>query len=397
MSLDKDAVKKLLESIHPKEESDVEKYTKLLETVSNQNNNGIDPLMLMLLTDTKGKGMDKLYDIIAVKEITKLLRGSDDSNESIKNIIEKLDERTDKKIEALQKSFQDSLKAIVEVIPKPKSEEALLLEKIAEKLSNPDKKGDSTADEIIKLITVLNNSNKKADDPVESFSKIYGIVNSSNDKYMDLKEQMLKQANDATQKQLEQALRIIDQQKDNADWMNKLKESTQTINQFKKFMEESGLKPVPAPTEKGKVDLKYILDTVNEVVKNIIPAIPPPKSKPSWDVEKEAQRLYSKYKDAFTQPDGSPITIDIVRQELMKNPDIERVWDAQITEALKQQMKEEAPAEKESEESKNVVEEIFDKLQKEKKVEEKPATPEEKPDISPPEIPKPKTIKGNTA
>lgn len=340
--LNKEQVSDILNSIHPKDKEDpVDKYTELLKTVSNGQNSTIDPMLLMFLgNNNSNKSMDKLYEAVAMKQVFKMLNDDDNPKNSITDLVKSINEATDKKIQAMQEAFLQQLNALKEIMPKPKSEETMLLEKIAEKIGESEKKGDTDeVDKLVKLIAVIQGSKQPEKDPLDTFSKMYAMVNAGNEKYIGLKEDLLQQQNDATMQQLNQALHIIDQQKNNSDWMGELRKSTQTINQFKSFMEESGLKPVPQKTEGGKVDLKYILDTVSEVVKNIAPNLPPPRKNPTWDVDKEAQKLYSKYKDILGQEDGKPLTLDFVKNELQKNPNVENLWQSHIKKAYEDQMK----------------------------------------------------------
>lgn len=341
-SINKEQVSEILKSMHPKNNDDpVDKYTELLKTVSNNQSSGIDPtLMLLMGNNNSNKSLDKLYEMVALKQTLKML-GDDDSDKhkdsEITALIKSINDSTDKKLEALQNSFAEQIKAMMQLMPKPESEETKLLKIIASKLENADKKGNTDeVDKLVKLLSVIQSEKPAEKDPIESFSKMYEMVNKGNEKYIGLKEDLLQQQNDATMQQLNQALQIIDQQKNNSDWLGELRKSTSTINQFKSFMEDSGLKPAPK-SENGKVDLKYILDTVSDVVKNIAPNLPPPTPKPSWDLDKEARSLYTKYKDILGDEKGNPLTVDFVKKELQKNPNVENIWQAQIKQAMDEQ------------------------------------------------------------
>jgi hypothetical protein len=375
--INKEQVAELLKSIHPKEQEDpVDKYTELLKTMSSgSSGNDMLPFIMMLMNDKSGKSTDKLYETIQFKTLMKMLKEDDNTKDDIKELVKEIVDANDKKIEALEKSFSTAITAIKEMLPKPKSQEQEFMEKILEQLAVANKKGDTDEmDKLVKLLTIVQ-GNKQDKDPLETFGKMYEMVNKGNEKYIQLKEDMLSQANKSTQEQLNQALNIIEQQKNNQDWMEKLRESTTTINKFKDFMEQAGLKPAPA--KEGKVDLKYILDTVSDVVKNIAPAIPAPRPNPSWDIEKEAKRLYSKYKDILKQEDGSPLSTDFIKQELQKNPNVENIWKMQIDEAMKS-----LPVET-TEEQKGKIDELLKSLKeqheqsKEPKTEPKEETKEE--------------------
>lgn len=384
-----------MESMRAKKEEDpVDKYTKLLETVGSGggDTNAMMPYLTMLMGQGGNKSMDKLYEAVAMKQVFKMLGDDDDKKLNIDAILEKMDARTDKKLDAMQKNFQAMFDKMAEMMPKPKSEESMLLEKLLEKMDKANDKGDvDEVDRLIKLITVMQQNKPQEKDPIESFKSMYEMVNQGNEKYIGLREEMLKQQNDATLQQLDQALRIIDQQKDNTDWMQKLQESTQTINRFKSFMEDSGLKPTPK-TENGKVDLKYILDTVSEVVKGIAPALPAPKKNPTWDVDKEAQRLQKKYGQYLQTEDGKPLSLDFIKNELEKNPSVENQWKYQIEQALKEQGQQgEVPEPEEDDE----IAKMFQQLEEEdEKGEEKETTTEETGDS---EKEKPETSKNEPA
>lgn len=341
--LSKEQISDLLNSIHPKEKEDtLDKYTELLKSLSNNQPVGIDPTLMMLLSSNNGnKSMDKIYEMVAMKQAFKMLSDDEDKprHNDIDDLIKAIREDTDKKLQVMQDNVSKQIEALKEALPKPKSDESILLEKLIEKMDNANKKGDTDeVDRLIKLIEVMQ-SNKPAEaDPLDTFSKMYGMVNASNERYMDLKEELYKQQNEATQEKLNEAWEIIKQNQNNADWMQELQKSTQTINKFKQFMEDSGLKPAPSKDSGGKVDLKYILDTVSEVVKNVAPNIPPPKQNPSWDIDKEATKLYNKYKTILGQENGQPLSLDFVKQELSKNPNIENIWQQQIKQAYNEQM-----------------------------------------------------------
>ncbi len=333
--LNKDQISEMLKAIKPdKPEDPVDKYTELLKTVSSSgNDNSTLPFLLMMMNQSGSKGMDKMAEALTnmqmIKMFAKMSEGDD--GDKISELIKSMKEDTDKKIEALTDKFTEAIK---EIAPKPKSEEAQLLEKLLEKLSSAENKGDTDeVDRTIKLIEAIRPKKEEGGDSLDTITKIFALANNNNDKYIALKEDILKQQNDATQQALDQALAIIKNQENNSDWLSKLQESTQTINKFQSFMESSGLKPTPK--EAGKVDLKYVLDTVSDVIKNIAPALPKPKQNPSWDLDKETNTLYNKYKDIITTEDGTPITKDFVKSQLERNPNVEHIWQEEIKSQMK--------------------------------------------------------------
>jgi hypothetical protein len=399
--LNKEQISEILKSIHPKENDDpVDKYTELLKTVAGNQSSGIDPMMMMLLGNNGGnKSLDKLYEMVALKQTLKMLSDDDKPKDDIKELIKSINESTDKKLIAIQESFKQQLEAFKDIIPKPKSDEAKLLEHLVDKLDKAEKTGNTDeVDTLIKLLSIIQTNKTPEKDPLDTFGKMYEMVNSGNERYIGLKEELLKQQNQETQEQLKQALRIIDRQKDDSDWMSKLEESTSTINQFKTFMEKSGLKPVPQQTEGGKVDLKYILDTVSEVVKNVAPNLSPPRRNPSWDVDKEASKLYTKYKDVLGQEDGTPLTLDFVKNELQKNPNVENIWQAHIKKAYEEQnmqMPTENPDMGEPVDTNEEIEKMFKELGKDVEPTPEPESKETTTETN--EVPQGKHIKGMSA
>jgi len=399
--LSKEKIEKLLEAVssHKNEESELDKLENIL-SLTKDDSSQVDPMMMLLLSNTKGSsGDDKLAEAIYRKELIKALR-SDDTN--IKDIIQELDKRTDEKIEALKQSFENTLNKTIEMLketlPKPKSKTEELLEELIKKISNSDKKEDST-DTLIKLIQILGADKKQ--DPLDTFSKMYSMVNEGNEKYIKLKEEMMQKENEATREQLQQALEIIRNNRNNQDWMEELKRSTRTINEFKKFMEESGLKPTPK-AEKGKIDMKFILDSISDIVGKIAPAIPPPQRKPTWDIDREAHTLYAKYKDILRQPDGSPLTEEFVKEQLLKSPNIEELWQDEIKKAYEEQQKAESEEiKKGDEEIENLIKEIVEpenneteNAEAEDKEEETDVKVEDEEEKTPKKEFKPKTVKG---
>lgn len=334
MALPKEKVAELLKNVKPKEESSEDKLLKLLETVKGSDgSDNMLPFMLMAMNSGKsgGDGLERVYYMKAMRDLF------DDGKDKfdIKDVIRELDERTSQKLERFEEKM---LQLIEKIAPKPESETDKLLKQLLAKVA--DGKGDkSDVNTVIELAKIFKGDNQK--DPVDIAIKLHEMNKDSLNEVNKWKERYYTDKNEATQKQLEQALQMIQLNQNNNDFMSQLHNATETLDKFKSFATQSGLiqQPDPNATKEGKLDWKYIMKTITDVVGNVAPMIRPPEQKSNWNLEAEADKVFKQYKDTITRQDGTPIDREFVKQELIKNPNVSRQWDMAIEEAMAQSMR----------------------------------------------------------
>ena len=332
MALPKEKVAELLKNITPKSESTEDKLLKLLESVKEgSGGDNMLPFMIMAMTGGNKGGMDmeKAFYLKAMKDLFK----DDSSSNDLSKVLKEMDERMSARIE---KSEERMIQLIKELVPKPESETDKLLKEVLNKLSNGNGKDDvNTAIELAKIFKT-DSSNQK--DPIDVALKLHEMNKDSMKEVNEWKERYFEDKNKATQSQLEQALEMIRLNQNNNDFMTQLQNATTTLDKFKSFATSSGLiqQPDPNVAKEGKLDWKYIMKTISEVISNVAPQLKPPEQKSNWNLDAEAERVYNQYKDRITREDGTPINKDFVKQELIKNPNVTAQWEYAIAQALKQ-------------------------------------------------------------
>lgn len=337
--IDKNKASEILKTLNAKDEDEpVDKFSRLLELAKGGGNDNMMSMLLPMMMGQNGnKAMETLTQMMTIKQMTKMFDDGDDNKNGLSQILKEMNEQTDKKLEAMRNDFRETIHELKDSLPKPESEETKLLKRLIENTEKNQTPQKDEYDKMQSLFKIIQSNNENKENPIETFKTLYGMMNEKDDKYMSLKEEVLKQKNEETQQELNRLLDYINENKNDSDWMAKLRESTQTINQFQTFMEDAGLKPAPSKSEGGKVDLKYIMDTISDVVKNVAPNIQPPRKNPSWDTAKEAQRLHKKYGAILTDEHDNPLTQEDIERELQKDPHLEQKWQHQIKQQLEAQ------------------------------------------------------------
>ncbi|WP_343577681.1 hypothetical protein [Mycobacterium sp.] len=322
--IDKSTIENILGKIVKPKENDNDKLYELLNNMQSKGSDNNSFLsMLPLFLNSKGNGgIDRLYDLIALQSAMNMMKPPEKNNKE--DILER-------EIREMKEEFKNELRELKETKNNNNSDtNSEILKVLLQSLIGNSGKNDN---ELLKiLIPVLKSDNK---DPIDILKNYAELISGNNDKVDKLKDEMhqrelekLKEHNEETQKMLTEVVRKINENKGDAEWMEKLQQSTETLNKFSEMTKKMGL--MPAPSEKGKVDLKYILDTVSNIVSNTVPALKPPERNNLWDVDREAERLYNRYKDDIVDTNNKPITKEFVKQALIQNPKLDEQWDAMI-------------------------------------------------------------------
>lgn len=336
--LSRDDIKELIGKLRVKQEPsyDLEALGSLAKNTQGSSPDQLAMIMMMMAGNQKGGGgMEKFMEIqmgIAAMKALQNLNGGESDTKGFKELMQEIQ----KQREEDNKRFQDMFTKKEEAEREERRHRETI--EMIQKMSEASKeKNHGQVDPMTTLMIEMIKDREKVS-PLDIYDRVQKNTADTYLKQMEMEKQHAKEKQEMQDLFMERMQAYADSHSGNRDAMAELGKATETIGEFQNFAKRLGwVSPTKEEGSDDKLDWRFLLNRALDIATNVSGAVNKPKrNSQMMDVSKEADRLYSKFKDNVEKPDHTPIDKQWLAQQLQSNPNLERDWDRALAEYNRQ-------------------------------------------------------------